>query len=511
MWQYRLGDVAHDLSARTLVMGILNRTPDSFYDAGETFELDALLRRAEQLVDQGADLLDIGGVKAGPGPEVGEAEELDRVVPSIEAVRARFDVPISSTPGGRRCSTPRARPARSSATTSAASATPSTSRSRPKHDASVVATHIRLAAPRAGPRAALRRPRRRRPRLPRRPGAGGRSAPASRPSRSRSTPGSTSARRRRMSAVLLRESDALADARLHAAALGLEQAVPRRPARARHRRPPRGRRSPRSRTASPTAAASSGCTTSPDRSGSAGWSRRSSNGPDPEPVPRRGAGEGRGDPSRAAGERDPARRGAPAAARRPPGRRRPHARARGVHRPREGRAPTASDDVPGGAEGAGRGDRRGRSTRLQSPPFMTTGAIVVRPRGSASSPRTSRRPSSQYLGEPAPTTALRVRRRRRPARRRASLDALKAAKAVDVGPESEKTGDVLDAARSREAGLTLDADGKRAVAAHLGDDAGRVPQLVERARVRRSAPGATLGVDDVEPYLGEPAGPRATS
>src|SRR4051794_26222744 len=95
MPRYRLGDVVHDLTARTLVMGILNRTPDSFYDAGLTYELDDLVRRAEVLVEQGADILDIGGVKAGPGPEVGEAEELDRVIPSIEAVHAPLDLPIS--------------------------------------------------------------------------------------------------------------------------------------------------------------------------------------------------------------------------------------------------------------------------------------------------------------------------------------------------------------------------------------------------------------------------------
>jgi dihydropteroate synthase len=76
-------------------MGILNRTPDSFYDRGATFDLDDLLRRAEQLVADGADLLDVGGVKAGPGPDVGEAEELDRVVPTIEALHRRVAVPIS--------------------------------------------------------------------------------------------------------------------------------------------------------------------------------------------------------------------------------------------------------------------------------------------------------------------------------------------------------------------------------------------------------------------------------
>jgi len=95
MISFRLGDRRHDLTTRTLVMGILNRTPDSFYDHGATFELDALLRRADVLVAAGADLLDVGGVKAGPGPDVGEAEELDRVVPTVAALRARLDVPIS--------------------------------------------------------------------------------------------------------------------------------------------------------------------------------------------------------------------------------------------------------------------------------------------------------------------------------------------------------------------------------------------------------------------------------
>ena len=91
----RIGDRRVDVRTRALVMGILNRTPDSFYDRGATWSFDAFLRRAEQLVADGADLLDIGGVKAGPGPEVSEAEEHDRVVPAVAAVRARFDVPIS--------------------------------------------------------------------------------------------------------------------------------------------------------------------------------------------------------------------------------------------------------------------------------------------------------------------------------------------------------------------------------------------------------------------------------
>jgi dihydropteroate synthase len=90
-----LGTRTYDITTRSLVMGILNRTPDSFYDRGQYWDLEAFFARAERLVADGADLLDVGGVKAGPGPEVTEAEELDRVVPAVEALRARFDVPLS--------------------------------------------------------------------------------------------------------------------------------------------------------------------------------------------------------------------------------------------------------------------------------------------------------------------------------------------------------------------------------------------------------------------------------
>jgi dihydropteroate synthase len=95
MPRLRLADRVHDLENRVLVMGILNRTPDSFFDRGATFDLDAFLLRADQIVREGADLLDVGGVKAGPGPDVSEEEELERVVPAIAALRARFDVALS--------------------------------------------------------------------------------------------------------------------------------------------------------------------------------------------------------------------------------------------------------------------------------------------------------------------------------------------------------------------------------------------------------------------------------
>lgn len=91
----RLGDRSVDITHRALVMAILNRTPDSFFDRGQFWDFDAFLRLADQQVQAGADILDVGGVKAGPGPEVGEQEELDRVLPAIEALATRFDTPIS--------------------------------------------------------------------------------------------------------------------------------------------------------------------------------------------------------------------------------------------------------------------------------------------------------------------------------------------------------------------------------------------------------------------------------
>lgn len=84
-----------DLATQALVMGILNRTTDSFFDNGAYYEMDRFLGRAEELVAAGADLLDVGGVKAGIGPEVSLAEELDRVVGAVAELARRFELPIS--------------------------------------------------------------------------------------------------------------------------------------------------------------------------------------------------------------------------------------------------------------------------------------------------------------------------------------------------------------------------------------------------------------------------------
>ena len=84
-----------DLS-RPVVMGILNVTPDSFSDGGKFTQCDAALRQAEQMLNEGAAILDIGGESTRPGAaEVSAAQELTRVIPVIEALRQRFDCVIS--------------------------------------------------------------------------------------------------------------------------------------------------------------------------------------------------------------------------------------------------------------------------------------------------------------------------------------------------------------------------------------------------------------------------------
>jgi dihydropteroate synthase len=140
-----LGGRRYDLTHRALVMGILNRTPDSFYDRGATYELSALYARAEQLALDGADILDVGGVKAGPGPEVSQAEELERVVPVIAGLRERFDLPVSVDTW--RASVARAAYAEGAVLGNDISgfADPDYVVAAAEHGAAVVATHIRIA------------------------------------------------------------------------------------------------------------------------------------------------------------------------------------------------------------------------------------------------------------------------------------------------------------------------------------------------------------------------------
>lgn len=78
------------------IMAIVNRTPDSFYDQGATYAMDAALLRGDAVVAEGADIIDVGGVKAGPGEDVDAAEEIDRVVPLIAKLHERHPEVIIS-------------------------------------------------------------------------------------------------------------------------------------------------------------------------------------------------------------------------------------------------------------------------------------------------------------------------------------------------------------------------------------------------------------------------------
>jgi dihydropteroate synthase len=91
----RIGARAFDFAREVAVMAIVNRTPDSFFDNGATFELDRAFSAAMAAVRDGADIVDVGGVPFGRGPAVSSAEELDRVVPLIERIHAASDVVIS--------------------------------------------------------------------------------------------------------------------------------------------------------------------------------------------------------------------------------------------------------------------------------------------------------------------------------------------------------------------------------------------------------------------------------
>lgn len=92
----QIGNRDFKVSGKTYVMGILNVTPDSFSDGGKWNRMDAALAHVEEMLKDGMDVLDIGGESTRPGYTLlSDEEETERVVPVIEAVKARFDVPIS--------------------------------------------------------------------------------------------------------------------------------------------------------------------------------------------------------------------------------------------------------------------------------------------------------------------------------------------------------------------------------------------------------------------------------
>lgn len=139
-----MGSHRFDVTHRALVMGILNRTPDSFFDAGQYFAFDDFLIKAERLVAEGADLLDVGGVKAAPGDPVPVEEELARVGPAVEALVRRFDVPISVDTWNPDVLDASLRAGAVMANDISGFAAPRYLEVAAAHGAAVVATHIRL-------------------------------------------------------------------------------------------------------------------------------------------------------------------------------------------------------------------------------------------------------------------------------------------------------------------------------------------------------------------------------
>lgn len=91
-----IGNREFDIKNKTYIMGILNVTPDSFSDGGRWNRLDVSLKHAQEMILQGAAIIDVGGESTRPGHvQISEQEETDRVVPVIEAIKKELDIPVS--------------------------------------------------------------------------------------------------------------------------------------------------------------------------------------------------------------------------------------------------------------------------------------------------------------------------------------------------------------------------------------------------------------------------------
>lgn len=91
-----VGKKEFDLNNNCYIMGILNFTPDSFSDGGKFNNIDSALKRVEQMINDGMDIVDIGGESTHPNYiKISDEEEISRIVPIVEAVKQRFDIPIS--------------------------------------------------------------------------------------------------------------------------------------------------------------------------------------------------------------------------------------------------------------------------------------------------------------------------------------------------------------------------------------------------------------------------------
>ena len=92
----QIGNRNFEIGNHTYVMGILNVTPDSFSDGGQYNNMDTVLFRVEEMIKEGADIIDVGGESTRPGYEqISADEEIDRVVPVIEQIKKCFDIPVS--------------------------------------------------------------------------------------------------------------------------------------------------------------------------------------------------------------------------------------------------------------------------------------------------------------------------------------------------------------------------------------------------------------------------------
>src|SRR6266404_7737122 len=93
---WKIGKRVFDVSRQGLIIGVLNVTPDSFSDGGNFFALEKAIQHGLRMAAEGADIVDVGGESTRPGAEpVGAEEELRRVIPVIEELRAKIEIPIS--------------------------------------------------------------------------------------------------------------------------------------------------------------------------------------------------------------------------------------------------------------------------------------------------------------------------------------------------------------------------------------------------------------------------------
>ncbi len=92
----KIGNREFDVNNDTYVMGILNVTPDSFSDGGKFNNLEAALAHTEEMIKEGATIIDVGGESTRPGYTlISDEEEIGRVVPVIRAIKEKFDIPVS--------------------------------------------------------------------------------------------------------------------------------------------------------------------------------------------------------------------------------------------------------------------------------------------------------------------------------------------------------------------------------------------------------------------------------